>query len=74
MLAQSKTFGTRGPVDPAHNYIVPRTAEVAAMVLQDDRMMPRSAPTTEGAATGLEDKIRMKHSAPTAAEAYRQKQ
>ena len=28
MLTQTKTFGTRGPVDPTHNYVVPRTAEI----------------------------------------------
>jgi hypothetical protein len=32
MLHQKRTFETRGPVDPARNYVVPRTAEVADLV------------------------------------------
>lgn len=32
MHHQIRTFETRGPVDPARNYVVPRTAEVADLV------------------------------------------
>ncbi|MFQ5857784.1 MAG: ATP-binding protein [Anaerolineae bacterium] len=32
MLRKKRTFETRGPVDPARNYVVPRTAEVADLV------------------------------------------
>lgn len=31
MQKQRRSFGTRGPVDPARNYVVPRTTEIAAL-------------------------------------------
>lgn len=53
MLTQSKTFGTRGPVDPVQNYVVPRTAEIADLKarIQQGRYIVISGPRQTGKTT-----------------------
>lgn len=52
-MEQPKTFGIHDPVDPAHNYIVPRTAELADLKvrIKQGRYVVISAPRRTGKTT-----------------------
>jgi hypothetical protein len=53
MVEQSKSFGTRGPVDPVQNYIVPRTEKIADLKarIQQGRYIVIFAPRQTGKTT-----------------------
>ena len=53
MEIRTRTFGTRGPVDPARNYVVPRTEEIADLGLRikDGRYIVIFAPRQTGKTT-----------------------
>jgi len=53
MQGKTRTFETRGPVDPEHNYIVPRTTEVADLVrrIKEGRYIVIFAPRQTGKTT-----------------------
>ncbi|MFZ4659676.1 MAG: hypothetical protein ACOYNY_21900 [Caldilineaceae bacterium] len=53
MVEQPKTFGTRGPVDPTHNYVVPRTEKIADLMarIQQGRYIVIFAPRQTGKTT-----------------------
>jgi hypothetical protein len=50
---QTRTFETRGPVDPAHHYVVPRTDEIADLVqrIEKGRYIVIFAPRQTGKTT-----------------------
>ncbi|HEC85796.1 MAG: hypothetical protein DRR19_28975 [Candidatus Parabeggiatoa sp. nov. 1] len=53
METRTRTFGTRGPVNPACNYVVPRTEEIADLGrrIKDGRYIVIFAPRQTGKTT-----------------------
>ena len=52
-MMPTRTFQTRGPVDPTRNYVVPRTDEIADLVdrIHDGRYIVIFAPRQTGKTT-----------------------